>query len=461
MSGCSQYESCTRQSLFDHYFVLFLFSPLLHPDSLTESAVTLLSSIHYTNRAARSLQPYTMSLPLLRLTALLGTATSVLGHGYVTSIDVDGTTYGGYLIDTYYYESNPPEIIAWSTTATDTGYVAPTAYDDPDIICHRGAEPGALSAEIAPGGSVTLYWSTWPTDHHGPVISYLAECGGDCASVDKTTLEFFKIDEGGLIDNSAVPGTWASDELIAANFSRTITIPSDIKSGNYVLRHEIIALHGAGTLDAAQNYPQCVNLKVTGSGTATPAGTLGTELYKDTDAGILVNIWNALSSYEIPGPALYTAGSGTATSSSSSSSTSAATVTSTSTTTSSSSTISSTVEATTTLTTPDTNEQLATSTQDPVATPTGDTDPTSALPAQSTPPSDPEFPSATESVTEQTGSTSSVPSTVAPSSTPCAGTGADHDHGHLGGHHSGGRRKGGKKAGVRGGHRRHARDLAF
>ncbi|KAL2842802.1 glycosyl hydrolase family 61-domain-containing protein [Aspergillus pseudodeflectus] len=372
-----------------------------------------------------------MSLPLLRLTALLGTAASVLGHGYVTSIDVDGTTYGGYLIDTYYYESNPPEIIAWSTTATDTGYVAPTAYDDPDIICHRGAEPGALSAEIAPGGSVTLYWSTWPTDHHGPVISYLAECGGDCASVDKTTLEFFKIDEGGLIDNSAVPGTWASDELIAANFSRTITIPSDIKSGNYVLRHEIIALHGAGTLDAAQNYPQCVNLKVTGSGTATPAGTLGTELYKDTDAGILVNIWNALSSYEIPGPALYTAGSGTATSSSSSSSssssTSAATVTSTSTTTSSSSTISSTVEATTTLTTPDTNEQLATSTQDPVATPTGDTDPTSTLPAH----------------------------------TPCAGTGDDHDHGHLGGHHRGGRRKGGKKAGFRGAHRRHARDLAF
>ncbi|KAL6237445.1 hypothetical protein BDW75DRAFT_204246 [Aspergillus navahoensis] len=44
----------------------------------------------------------------------------------------------------------------------------------PDIICHRGAEPGALSAEISPGSSVTLYWSTWPTDHHGPVITYLA-----------------------------------------------------------------------------------------------------------------------------------------------------------------------------------------------------------------------------------------------------------------------------------------------
>ncbi|KAL4817226.1 glycosyl hydrolase family 61-domain-containing protein [Aspergillus spinulosporus] len=248
-------------------------------------------------------------MSLLKLAVfLLGTAGSVVGHGYVTSIKVDGTTYSGYLVDTYYYEPNPPGLIAWSTTATNTGYVAPAAYGSPDIVCHRGAEPGRFSAEISPGSSVTLYWSTWPTDHHGPVITYLANCNGDCASVDKTALEFFKIDAGGLIDNSAVPGTWASDELIAANFSWTVTIPPDIASGNYVLRHEIVALHSAANKDGAQNYPQCINLKVAGSGTATPAGTLGTELYKDTDTGIYVDIWNALSSYIIPGPALYTAG---------------------------------------------------------------------------------------------------------------------------------------------------------
>jgi hypothetical protein len=240
---------------------------------------------------------------------LLASAALVAGHGYVTSIDVDGTTYGGYLIDTYYYESDPPELIAWSTTATDDGYVAPTAYDDSSIICHRGSAPAALSAPIAPGGSVKLTWSTWPDDHHGPVITYMANCNGNCSDVDKTTLEFFKIDAGGLIDDSTVPGTWASDELIAASYSRTVTIPTDIEAGDYVLRHEIIALHGAEDLDGAQNYPQCINLKVTGSGTATPSGTLGTALYKDTDPGIYVDIWNTLSTYVIPGPTLYTAGS--------------------------------------------------------------------------------------------------------------------------------------------------------
>ncbi|RAK71457.1 lytic polysaccharide monooxygenase auxiliary activity family 9 protein [Aspergillus fijiensis CBS 313.89] len=242
-------------------------------------------------------------------TLLLGSVSLVAGHGYVSSIEVDGTTYGGYLVDTYYFESDPPELIAWSTNATDDGYVSPSDYESVNIICHKGSAPGALSAPVAPGGWVQMTWNTWPTDHHGPVITYMANCHGSCADVDKTTLEFFKIDAGGLIDDTDVPGTWATDELIEDSYSRNITIPSDIAPGYYVLRHEIIALHSAENLDGAQNYPQCINLEVTGSETATPSGTLGTALYKETDPGIYVDIWNTLSTYTIPGPALYTAGS--------------------------------------------------------------------------------------------------------------------------------------------------------
>jgi endoglucanase len=137
------------------------------------------------------------------------------------------------------------------------------------------------------------------------VISYLADCGDDCTTVDKTTLEFFKIDAVGLVDDSTVPGTWGDDELIENNNSWMVEIPSSIAPGNYVLRHEIIALHSAGTEGGAQNYPQCFNLKVTGSGTDSPAGTLGTELYNLDDPGILVNIYSSLSTYVIPGPTLY------------------------------------------------------------------------------------------------------------------------------------------------------------
>ncbi|GLI73878.1 hypothetical protein PoHVEF18_002109 [Penicillium ochrochloron] len=237
---------------------------------------------------------------------VLGSAALVAGHGYVSGAVVDGTYYGGYLVTQYPYTSSPPETIGWSETATDLGFVDGSSYASSDIICHKGAKNAAISAPVKAGGSVELQWSEWPESHHGPVITYLANCNGDCSSVDKTTLKFFKIDEAGLIDDSNVPGTWASDNLISNNNSRTITIPSSIEAGNYVLRHEIIALHSAGNTDGAQNYPQCFNLKVTGGGSDSPSGTLGTALYKDTDPGIKVNIYQSLSSYTIPGPALYT-----------------------------------------------------------------------------------------------------------------------------------------------------------
>ncbi|RAL11130.1 lytic polysaccharide monooxygenase auxiliary activity family 9 protein [Aspergillus homomorphus CBS 101889] len=235
---------------------------------------------------------------------ILGSAALVAGHGYVSGAVVDGTYYGGYIVTSYPYSSDPPETIGWSTSATDLGFVDGSEYASADIICHKSAKPGAISAEVKAGGTVELQWTTWPESHHGPVLTYLANCNGDCSSVTKTDLEFFKIDESGLISDDNVPGTWASDNLIANNNSWTVTIPSDIAAGNYVLRHEIIALHSAGNKDGAQNYPQCFNLKVTGGGDLAPSGTAGESLYKDTDAGILVNIYQSLSSYEIPGPAI-------------------------------------------------------------------------------------------------------------------------------------------------------------
>lgn len=123
--------------------------------------------------------------------------------------------------------------------------------------------------------------------------------------MNKTQLQFFKIEEAGLLDNSKSPGRWASDELMAANNTWTVIIPPDIVAGDYVLRHEIIALHNAMQDNGAQAYPQCINLKVTGGGTATPKGVPATQFYTPTDPGILVDIFNNLATYVIPGPALY------------------------------------------------------------------------------------------------------------------------------------------------------------
>ena len=124
---------------------------------------------------------------------------------------------------------------------------------------------------------------------------------------------FNKIDAVGLLGESTGPGSagfWGSDRLREANNTWTVTIPSTIAKGDYVLRHEIIALHEARAGGGgAQNYPHCINLKVTGSGTdSLPSGTLGTKLYKREDPGIQIDIYKPLN-YQMPGPALYKGGS--------------------------------------------------------------------------------------------------------------------------------------------------------
>lgn len=199
--------------------------------------------------------------------------------------------------------------MGWTAGDTDNGYIAPDAYASGDIICHKDATNAGGYASVQAGDQIEVYWTDWPDSHHGPVIDMLAKCSnGDCTTVDKTELEFFKIAGVGLVSDDTVPGTWGSDQLISNNNSWLIQIPSELESGNYVWRHEIIALHGAEESDGAQNYPQCFNLAVTGTGTLSPTGTLGEALYSESDAGILVNIYQTLTTYDIPGPTQIAAG---------------------------------------------------------------------------------------------------------------------------------------------------------
>lgn len=168
------------------------------------------------------------------------------------------------------------------------------------IACHKDATAGAKVATVKAGGSVEIQWSTWPESHVGPVIDYMAKVD-DATSATSDELQFFKIDEAGYTD-----GEWAATKLINNNLTWSVTVPSTIAPGQYVLRHEIIALHSAGEENGAQNYPKCINLEVTGSGTENPTGVTADKLYTATDAGIKVNVYSGdLSSYEIPGPALF------------------------------------------------------------------------------------------------------------------------------------------------------------
>ena len=58
----------------------------------------------------------------------------------------------------------------------------------------------------------------------------------------------------------------------------------------------------------AQHYPQCVNLQISGSGSDSRSGVLGTELCRANEPGITVDIYENLTAYVIPGPKLITGG---------------------------------------------------------------------------------------------------------------------------------------------------------
>lgn len=228
-------------------------------------------------------------------TALVAAA-SVAAHGHVVGVYTsDGEFSQGWdPNEGMGYGDNFPDVVGWLTTVQDNGFVSKESHNNFEIACHRGGEAAALSVDVSAGGVLTLEWDTWPESHHGPVLDYLAACpSAGCASADKEELSWFKISEVGYIADDDV---WGADILIANGNKWQVQIPEGLASGEYVLRHEILALHSLGE---PQHYPQCVNIAVSGGGSVSPSGVLADELYADYED---FNIYQEFSSYPIPGP---------------------------------------------------------------------------------------------------------------------------------------------------------------
>ncbi|KAJ8113069.1 hypothetical protein OPT61_g4721 [Boeremia exigua] len=243
---------------------------------------------------------------LSKIATVAAFAAGALAHGTVTGVTIDGQFVQGWKGD-YYYASTQGQAVAdhigWYAENLDNGFVEPNSFGEADIICHKAGSPKLSSdsmASVAAGGVVEFHWSAWPESHVGPVITYVAPYSGDVESIDKTTLQWTKIQANGYEN-----GEWAAIKMIGDNNTFPVTVPETLAAGKYVFRHEIIALHGGQSVNGAQNYPQ-----VTGSGTETPEGVVGTKLYTAEEDGIVFNPYVSSIEYNIPGPALWTGGSG-------------------------------------------------------------------------------------------------------------------------------------------------------
>ncbi|CAE6421776.1 unnamed protein product [Rhizoctonia solani] len=261
--------------------------------------------------------------------ALLASAALVAGHGRVTGVQINGVYFPG----SQNYNTPENDKSPVRGLPNDLGFVRYDNVNSPDIACSSGGyTPRKLTPEVPAGGQVGVRWGgdggpnkqQWPHPE-GPAIAYLASCNGKCSEFNPSNAQFFKIAQEGL-DGSRRPnqdgndhlpwgqGMWAQNRIQYEDSWNFVTIPNDIKPGEYILRHELISLHAAHDRgQGAQYYPACVQIKVTGGGNSTPATTPATQLYTTNDG--IIDIYTpgdkhgiAASAYRIPGPALYVAG---------------------------------------------------------------------------------------------------------------------------------------------------------
>lgn len=85
------------------------------------------------------------------------------------------------------------------------------------------------------------------------------------------------------------------------------TVPKSLAPGNYLVRHELLALHQAKT---PQFYAECAQIEVTGSGTAQPGAEFLASIpgyAPQSDPGITVDTYsNSITTYTCPGPKVWT-----------------------------------------------------------------------------------------------------------------------------------------------------------
>ena len=99
--------------------------------------------------------------------------------------------------------------------------------------------------------------------------------------------------------------SWGTAKVLK-NLYWESTIPASLAPGNYLIRHELLALHQA---NAPQFYAECAQISVTGSGSAQPSGDFLATIpgyASQKDAGVTVDTYGSkATTYTCPGPKVW------------------------------------------------------------------------------------------------------------------------------------------------------------
>lgn len=143
------------------------------------------------------------------------------------------------------------------------------------LACNDPGTPPPSYIPIRAGEDITAVYWYW-LHPVGPMSVWLARCSDNddptgCADVDVNEVKWFKIWEAGLLSGpSLAEGLWYQKQFQRWDGSPSLwpaTIPAALKSGLYMIRHEILSIHVG---NKPQFYPECAHLNITGGGELAP-----------------------------------------------------------------------------------------------------------------------------------------------------------------------------------------------
>ncbi|TDZ38035.1 putative endo-beta-1,4-glucanase D [Colletotrichum spinosum] len=213
----------------------------------------------------------------MKLLNILAAAGICQAHTIFVSLEADGVTNG------VSQGVRTPEYDGPQTDVTSQ-YIACNGPPNP-------TKPTDKVITVTAGSTVTAIWrhtlTSSPGDvmdasHKGPTLAYLKKVN-DAKTDTGIGGGWFKIQEDGFSG-----GVWGTEK--------------------YLLRAEMIALHGASSYPGAQLYMECAQINlVGGTGAKSPSTASIPGIYKGSDPGITLSIYYPpVTDYKIPGPAKFT-----------------------------------------------------------------------------------------------------------------------------------------------------------
>jgi hypothetical protein len=168
-----------------------------------------------------------------------------------------------------------------------------------------GGSEGAKTLTVSAGDEVGFALDP-QIQHPGPLSFWLAKAPDTVEDWDPSGNVWFKIwEDNPTITSSSI--TWDTDALNDNKGDTTVsvTIPTCVAPGEYLLRVQHIGLHSAEQVGGAQFYIGCAQLKIEGSGSLNPSSKVSLPgAIAGNDPGVAINIWWPIpTQYINPGPA--------------------------------------------------------------------------------------------------------------------------------------------------------------